>query len=280
MNFTPDLARYFERIEHPGAAAPNLANLNALIFAHVSHIPFENLDVLLGRPIVLDPAAIEEKLITRRRGGYCFEQNTFFMYVLQALGYSVTPISARVRLGRTRDETPARTHCFLRVELPDGSWLVDVGVGGLSPCAALRLTLDAAQDTPHEPRRITSEGEWRGFDLRAPRARLFHQAFFDDAWHDVCDFTLEAMAEIDRELGNWFTSTHPSSHFKARLSVARATLDGRLTLLNRRFTRRQRGSVAEQRELVSPEELLRVLDREFGLAFPSGTRFDCSGLDW
>jgi N-hydroxyarylamine O-acetyltransferase len=280
MTFSPDQARYFERIGYHGPTAPTLANLNALIFAHVSRIPFENLDILLGRPILLDPAAVEDKLIARRRGGYCFEQNTFFMYVLQALGYRVTPIGARVRMGRTRDETPPRTHCFLRVELPEGSWLVDVGVGGLSPCAALRLSLETPQETPHEPRRITSEGEWEGLELRAPGARLFHEAFFDDAWHDVYDFTLEAMPEIDRELGNWFTSAHPSSHFKARLSVARATPDGRLALLNRRFTRRQRGNVTEQRELASPEELLEVLDREFGLAFPKGTEFDCSGLAW
>jgi N-hydroxyarylamine O-acetyltransferase len=269
MTFAPDLGRYFERIEHRGPTTPSLANLNALIFAHVSHIPFENLDVLLGRPIVLDPAAVEHKLITLRRGGYCFEQNTLFMYVLQALGYDVTPIGARVRLGRSRDEVPARTHCFLRVELPEGSWLADV-----------RLTLDEPQETPHEPRRITSDGEWRGLELRAPNARLFHQAFFDDAWHDICDFTLEAMPEIDRELGNWFTSAHPSSHFRSRLFVARATPSGRLTLLNRRFTRREGGSIIEQRELTSPDELLQVLDRELGLAFPAGTRFDCPGLDW
>jgi N-hydroxyarylamine O-acetyltransferase len=280
MTFTPDLARYFERTGYSGPTAPSLDNLNALIVAHVCSIPFENLDILLGRPILLDPAAIEQKLITRRRGGYCFEQNTFLMSVLQALGYRVTPISARVRVGRSRDETPSRTHCFLRVELAAGSWLVDVGVGGLSPGAALRLSLDVVQPTPHEPRRITSAGEWQGLELRAPDARLFHQAFFDDAWHDVCDFTLEAMPEIDRELGNWFTSAHPSSHFKSRLLAARATPDGRLTLLNRRFTRRQNGSIVEQRELETPDQLLGVLEREFGLAFPAGTRFSCPGLDW
>jgi N-hydroxyarylamine O-acetyltransferase len=280
MTSTVNLSRYFERIAYRGPTTPSLANLNALIFAHVSTIPFENLDILLGRPIELDPAAIEHKLITRRRGGYCFEQNTFLMYVLRALGYRVTPIAARVRVGRARDEIPARTHCFLRVELAEGSWLVDVGVGGLSPCAAVCLTLDIAQETPHERRRITSEGEWRGLELRAPDARLFHEAFFDDAWHDVYDFTLEAMPEIDRELGNWYTSAHPSSHFRSRLVAARATMDGRVTLLNRRFIRRQKGSIVEQRELASPDELLGLLEREFGLAFPAGTRFSCPGLDW
>jgi N-hydroxyarylamine O-acetyltransferase len=280
MTFTPDLDRYFERIGYGGATTADLATLNALIGAHASRIPFENLDILLGRPILLDPAAIERKLVFLRRGGYCFEQNTFFMHVLSALGYRVMPLAGRVRVGLPREAVAPRTHCFLRVELPEGAWLVDVGVGGFTPTAAVRLELDAIQETPHEPRRITSEGHWQGLELRSPDARLFHQIHFDDTWHDVYDFTLEPMPEIDRELGNWFTSTHPSSHFRSRLSAARATPDGRLTLLNRRFTSRRAGIIVEQREVADPDELLAVLAREFALDFPPGTRFECSGLEW
>lgn len=280
MAFAPDLARYFERIDYAGPTEPSLANLNSIIFAHLSRIPFENLDILLGRPIELEPAGVEHKLITQRRGGYCFEQNTHLMHVLGALGYDVTPIGARVRVGRPRDAVPPRTHVFLRVDLPEGSWLADVGVGGFSPCAALRLSLDTVQPTPHEPRRICSDGEWQGLGLRAPSARLFHQVYFDDAWHDLCDFTLEPMPEIDRELGNWYTSAHPTSHFRQRLVAARATSNGRVTLLNRRFTRRENGSIAEQRDIRTPDELLDVLRREFGIVLPSGTRFDCAGLEW
>jgi N-hydroxyarylamine O-acetyltransferase len=280
MAFTPDLSRYLERIDYAGPTAPSLTHLNAIIFAHVRRIPFENLDILLGRPIDLEPAAVEHKLVTQRRGGYCFEQNTHLMHVLRALGYDVTPIGARVRVGRPRAEVPPRTHVFLRVELPEGSWLADVGIGGFSPCAALRLSLDTVQPTPHEPRRICSEGDWQGLALRAPNARLFHQVYFDDAWHDLCDFTLEAMPEIDRVLGNWYTSAYPTSHFKNRLLAARATADGRLALLNRRFTRRVNGSIVEQRDIPTPDELLDVLAREFGIELPSGTRFQCEGLEW
>lgn len=280
MAFEPDLARYFDRIAYRGPRTPSLDTLNALILAHVSAIPFENLDVLLGRPIVIEPAAIEQKLVVARRGGYCFEQNTLLMSVLRALGFAVTPISARVRISRPREQAAPRTHVFLRVELPDGSWLADVGVGGLSPTSALRLELDTRQQTPHEPRRLCSEGQWQGLTLRSPTARIYHQAFFDGAWQDVCEFTLEPMHDVDRELANWYTSAHPASHFRHLLMVARATATGRLTLLNRRFTRRANDGTVEHHDLETPDHLLDTLAREFGILLPPGTRFDCPAVEW
>lgn len=280
MLFEPDLAAYFERIAYHGPTAPSLANLDALILAHTIAIPFENLDILLGRRVVLDPSCIERKLIAERRGGYCFEQNTYFLHVLRALGYRVVALSARVRFNRPREETPPRTHVFLRVELPEGSWLVDVGVGGLTPTCALRLEFDVRQDTPHEPRRLCHEGEWRGLSLRAPSARLFHQVLIDDTWRDLCEFTLEPMAEIDRELGNWYTSAHPQSHFKSRLTVARATPDGRVVLNDKTLTRRRNDGWKEARDVADPEELLRVLEHEFGICLPAGTRVEWAGAAW
>jgi len=263
-----DLDAYFRRTGYAGSRTPTLATLHAVCAAHVHAIPFENLDVLLGRGIDLDPAAVDRKLLHDGRGGYCFEQNTLLLRVLLTLGYDARPLSARVRVGRPRDYLPARTHVFVRVELGGESWLADVGVGGLSPTAALRLVLDAEQPTPHEPRRIVHE-----------EGRYFHQVRFPDGWHDVCEFTLEEMPPIDRELGNWFTSAHPQSHFKSRLVVARAIAGGRLSILNREFTVR-RGGVAETRLLASPAELLGVLAEHFDLRFPAGTVFPCPALDW
>ncbi len=213
-------------------------------------------------------------------GGYCFEQNTLLLHVLEALGYSVKPISARVRLQRPRDFTPPRAHVFLRVELCGSSWLADVGVGGLSPSCALRLIPEITQETPHEPRRILLTGTWQGLTLRAPDARMFHQAYFAQAWHDVCEFTLEEMPGIDRELGNWYTSQHPSSHFRERLTVARATRQGRKSLLNRELSVRDNAGRVQTRRIETPDELLETLAREFDLRLPAGTRFSCAGLDW
>jgi N-hydroxyarylamine O-acetyltransferase len=265
-----DVDAYLARIGYSGPRVPTLPVLHALTAAHTQTIPFENLDVLLGRPIDLQPAAIFDKLVKGRRGGYCFEQNGLFLHALEALGFRVRPLSARVRLDRPRDYTPPRTHMFLRVEVADESWLTDVGVGGLSLTAALRLAPDGAQETPHGQRRIVREGD-----------RWFHQARFDDAWTDVCEFTGEEMPPIDRVVANWFTSTHPESHFRNRLIVARAAPDGRrITLLNRELKLRDRHGVATTQVIDSAGALRDALAEHFGLHFPEGTRFGEGPAPW
>ena len=270
MTVIPDLDAYFARIGYTGPTTPTLDVLHDLLTAHASSIPFENLDVLLGRPIVLDPEAVQRKLVDERRGGYCFEQNGYLLLVLQTLGFEVTPLSARVRVQRPRDMTPPRTHLFLRVQIDGVPWMADVGIGGLSLTSAIRLDVEGEQPTRHEPRRI----------IRADDV-LLEQVRFGDEWHDVLEFTGEPMPGIDRELANWYTSTHPQSLFRNRLVAARALPDGcRLTLQNRDFSTRDRSGHAVTRALASPDELLDVLDQHFGLRFPAGTTFTCPALDW
>lgn len=280
MEPAPDLDAYFARIGHRGERTATLATLQAVVLAHVQAIPFENLDVLLGRGIDLSPAAIERKLVQQRRGGYCFEQNALLLAVLQALRFDAVPLSARVRLQRPRDFTPPRTHMFVMVTLAGERWLCDVGVGGLSPTAPLRLDVETPQPTPHEPRRLIRHGSWASGDRRSPDARIFHQVQIAGQWQDVCEFTLEPMPPIDREVANWFTSAHPQSHFRNRLMAARATADGRITLLNRELTHR-RGDGTGTTTMVRDEgHLLAVLAQEFGLVFPEDTRFPCPWIDW
>src|SRR6478735_6565298 len=144
-----DLDAYFARTGYTGPRAPTLGTLHAISLHHATTIPFENLDVLLGRGISLDPAAIERKLV---------------LQVLRALGYRVTPIGARVRWQIPRDVVPARTHLFLRVHLPEGDWLADVGMGSASLTNALPLEFERELPTPHETRRLTREKD-----------RMFHQ---------------------------------------------------------------------------------------------------------
>src|SRR5712672_3146723 len=132
MSFQPDLDSYFARIGYTGPRNPTLEVLNSIAEAHIQSIPFENLDVLLRRSISLEPAAIFQKLVLDRRGGYCFEQNGLLLEILSTMGFQVAPLSARVRWQRPRDFTPPRTHVFLCAAINGESWLVDVGVGGLS----------------------------------------------------------------------------------------------------------------------------------------------------
>jgi N-hydroxyarylamine O-acetyltransferase len=264
-----DLDAYFARIGYGGPARPTLETLHRIVDLHVQTIPFENLDILLNRNIDITPLGIQQKLVSSRRGGYCFEQNGLLLLVLGALGFRVRPLGARVRYQRPRDFVPPRTHVFVNVEIDGASWLADVGIGGFSLTSAIRLDTSEEQPTPHEPRRIVREGNV-----------LFHQVLIAGEWQDLCEFTLEEMPFIDRVLGNWFTSTHPESHFKNRLMVARALPDGaRKTLLNRELTIRRRDGT-ETRILATPEELLSVLQSDFGLSFAEKTLFACPALDW
>lgn len=265
-----DLHTYFTRIGYSGPVAPDLATLHAIMHAHAQAVPFENLDVLVGRRVDLSPDALQTKLVTARRGGYCFEQNGLLLLVLEAIGFIVTPLSARVRYQRPRDYTPPRTHLFLSVVIDGVPWASDVGVGNMSLTSAIRLDVEGEQQTAHEPRRIVREA-----------GRFLHQVRFGDEWHDVLEFTGEAMPPIDRELANWYTSTHPQSRFKSRLIAARALPEGRrLTLANRELTLRDADGLAHTAIVASHDELIEVLARDFELCLPAGTLLACEGLDW
>ncbi len=267
--FVPDLDGYFARIGYAGSREPTLAVLDAITFAHAAAIPFENGDVLLGKGISLDPAVVERKLVHERRGGYCFEQNGHLLRVLQALGFEVTPLGARVRWQRPRDVVPPRTHLFLQVTIEGAPWFTDVGTGGLSLTSAVPFDGSGRElTTRHESRRyVCEDGRW------------FHQVRIGQEWQDVYEFTGEIMHPIDCEVANWFTSAHPLSHFRTRLMVARATADGRVTLLNDEVTRR-RGTNVETVRIRDADALLEVLREDFGLTFPAGTRFGPPGSPW
>lgn len=260
---TKTLDAYFTRLRYGGPTDPSRATLDAISLAHVRAIPFENLDVLLGRPISLRLDDVVTKIVLSQRGGYCFEQNSLLMAVLLSLGFRVRPLSARVRLQRPRDFVPPRTHLLLEVDLPEGKRIADVGVGGLSLTSSIALAPDLEQPTAHETRRLCYE-----------QGRWFHQALLGTQWEDVCEFTGEEMHPIDREVANWYTSTHPDSHFKSRLLAARAGPDRtRVGLLDDELVLRDAEGSAEKIPIEGPDDLLSVLAERFGLVFPAGTRF-------
>jgi N-hydroxyarylamine O-acetyltransferase len=258
-----DLRAYFARIGYDGPAEPTLAVLNAIVQAHVQSIPFENLDVLLGRPILLEPDAIFRKLVLDRRGGYCFEQNNLMLGVLTALGYRATPIGARVRWQIPRDVTPARTHLFVRVHLAEGDWLTDVGMGGASLTGAIPLEFDRELPTPHESRRL----------VRDEAGRMFHQLWTGTEWADCCEFTFDFMHPIDCAVANWWTSASPASHFKSNIVVGRAHRDGtRKAIRGGEFTHRRGAEILERAAITSDAQLCELLAKHFDLDFPAGTR--------
>jgi N-hydroxyarylamine O-acetyltransferase len=249
-----DLDAYFTRINYSGPLEPTLAALRDLQYRHVMTFPFENLDVLLGRGIRLDTEALAGKLIGARRGGYCFEQNGLFRRVLTSLGFAVTPLAASVRLW-VPDEVPTgRTHLLLKVDLPEGPHIVDVGFGGLNPTGPFALVCDVEQPTSLETYRIVALGG--GYELRA---RL------GDIWTPLYRFTLEPMELPDQEIANWFVSTAPTSLFVQSLLMARPSGERRMTLRNAQFTIRHRDGRVEERMIAGADDLAETVLRHFDL---------------
>jgi N-hydroxyarylamine O-acetyltransferase len=149
---------WLNRIGYSGSLKPTLETLNRLIFAHAHSISYETLDIVLGRTPKLDIPTLQRKMITGKRGGYCFEQNMLFRAGLRSLGYQITSLQGRVIRGLAIDAQRPAIHMLLQVELPEGRYLADVGFGNLAPTCALRLEPHIEQDTPHEVMRFIDIG--------------------------------------------------------------------------------------------------------------------------
>ena len=259
-----DLEAYFRRIDYAGGREPTLETLRALHLHHPLAIPFETLDALCGRPILLDLESLQKKLVGERRGGYCFEQNLLFGEVLSALGFDVVSLAARVLWERS-DDTRARTHMLLFVQLGEGAYLCDVGFGGLTMTAPLRLEPDVDQATPHEVFRVVRRGNELAVEanLRGERKSLYR-------------FDLQEQLRIDIEVLNYFVSTHPVSPFLSSLMAAKPAIDRRYGLRDRRLTVHHANGSIEQCELKSAPELRRVLVETFGIKVPEGRDVDAA----
>ncbi|MFO0947283.1 MAG: arylamine N-acetyltransferase [Planctomycetota bacterium] len=253
------IADYFARVRYRGVPEANLATLQNLHLAHATHIPFENLEILLDRPILLDLPSLQRKLIDEKRGGYCFEQNQLFAAVLEELGFRVTRLAARVRYGTKR--LLPRTHMLLKVDIDGRSYIADVGFGGEGLLEPIPLTSDKpAQQFAWEYRLLEEDGLW------------LLQSRQDGNWHDLYAFTLEPQHGVDYEVANYYVSTHPDSRFTQTLTVQRSATEARYILRNRELVVSKPGS-SESRLIENDESLLDILRVQFGLAFPPGTRF-------
>jgi N-hydroxyarylamine O-acetyltransferase len=253
-----DLAAYFRRIGYTGQPKADLATLTALNALHVSAIPFENLDPLTGRTPALDLPSLQAKLIGQRRGGYCFEQNGVFLAALRTIGFHVTPLSARVRWvsGMDAPMTPA-THMLLKVDLPEGPFIVDVGFGIHVQDAPLRLEIGPEQLTPAGHYRLGLTDGFHALEMKQAAG-----------WRTGFLFRLDAAFPNDYVMANWYTATSPWSRFPKMLSVERVTNGVRYNLVNRRLTERARGAADVTWTVSSAQELGEILDRTFNLAPP------------
>lgn len=251
-----DLAAYLRRVEHEGPLEPTEAVLRALHLAHATHIPFENLDILLGRPIRLDLASLQAKLVAGGRGGYCFEQNALFAAVLEEVGFAVTRLAARVRYGTTA--TLPRTHMLLLVRCEGRTWLADVGFGAEGLLLPVPFATGEVSEQFAWSYRVVPEGElW------------VLQSLHGDAWSGLYAFTLEEQHAVDYEMANHFTSTHPESRFRRGVTAQLAAPGVRRILRGGELTIDD-GTTVTRRPITDADDLVVVLGESFGLRLADG----------
>jgi arylamine N-acetyltransferase len=261
--FRPDLEKYFERIGYAGEAAVDLTTLREIHLLHAQSIPFENLNSFSGVPVVMEPALIEQKLLQQGRGGYCFEQNLYFSLVLKALGFDVRYRMARVGWMVPEGTIAGRGHMALNVMVDGDAYLCDVGFGGMTLTAPLRISSGDEQPTPHETFRI----------VKQPDAHVLEVKILGE-WKKIYSFDLLDQQPVDYEAVNWYVSTHPKSHFVTSLLVARATEGGRISLNDNFFTRRHPSGRSEKKPLKSVSEIRSILESEFRIRLPDHAGFD------
>jgi len=254
---TLDLNGYFDRINYGGAAEPTLEVLQYLVTAHTRTIPFENLDPLMGVPVDdLGPQALSDKLVRRRRGGYCYEQNGLMGCVLSEIGFRVRRFAGRVTwMLPPGAPAGAQTHTVLAVTFPGsvGPYLVDVGFGGQTLTSPIRFETGNVQQTTHEPYRLQDR-----------RDGLVLQAQVRGEWQSLYEFTTRTRPGIDLQVGSWYVSTHPSSFFVTSLMVARVIDGARMNLAGRDLTI-HRADASEKIRLDDAAAVVDTLRDRFGI---------------
>jgi N-hydroxyarylamine O-acetyltransferase len=250
---------YLARIGFRGSAEPNFATLAALHCHHVNAIPFEGLDPFLGLPVNLDLGTLQRKLVHGRRGGYCFEQNILFKAALETIGFKVTGLAARV-LWMSPPNSPLgpKTHMLLKVELPDGPRLADVGFGACLMDTPLKFQTDIEQRT--------AMGTYR---LSEADGLFCLSAIQRAGWRRMYTFNLEPQIQSDYEIGSWFAATHLAAPFSSTLIMERVSDEKRYKLVNRKFAIEARdGQPLDERALGSAAEMRQALEETFNIVPP------------
>ncbi len=247
-----DIKAYLARIGLDAAPNRDADGLERLQRAHRLAIAFENLDIPLGRGIKLDPQSVFDKLVTHRRGGYCFEQNQLFLRALEALGFAARPLLARVWYVTAPGETPPRTHTLNLVTLDGQDWIADAGFGG-SYTPAMPLAdgreIETADGAAHRLRAVDDHG-WM----------LQRRELAGEDWKPQYSFTTEPVWAMDLVMANHYTATAYQTRFTRFVVASIATEDGFASLLDRRLSRD-----GEASEIADPGQWRAALADVFGI---------------
>jgi N-hydroxyarylamine O-acetyltransferase len=253
-----DLDAYLARIaggSGPSGPLSTIDDIGALMRAHMAAIPFENFDVLLGRGVRVDLDGVFGKLVTGRRGGYCFEHGTLFQAALRALGVEATAHAARVLLVAPKAEAP-RTHMFLTVVDAGTTWVLDPGFGGPGPIVPVPLVEGREAHQGRDLHRLVRrDGEW------------VLEGVIAGAMTPLWTSSLEPQFPVDFALANHYVSTFPESMFATRLMIRALTPEGRVSAMNRDVTMLRHG-VAEPHQLADRAALRSLVAAHFGFDLP------------
>ncbi|MCX7677463.1 MAG: arylamine N-acetyltransferase [Alteraurantiacibacter sp.] len=265
------LAAYLARLRLPTAPPATAKGLAQVQAAHRQAIPFENIDVLLGKTPAIGSHAVFAKLVEQGRGGYCFEQNRLYADMLAAMGIATRPLLARPRLAMSADLIGPRTHVLLLAEVEGRTWLADAGFGG-SFVPPLPLEDGAFVQTPdgacHRLRRAGEpHGEWR-LERAGPRATTDGRAQDSAEWQAQYNFDLFPVMPMDLEQANHWTATWPQSRFRTGLVVSLVLPAGFVALTGSTLSIGGPHR-ADKRNLADGTELQAVLAHHFGLHLPT-----------
>ena len=242
---------YLQRIGYQPDAARNLATLRGLMRAQLFSVPFENLDVQAGKIVSMVAEDIVEKIVYRKRGGYCYEVNGLFAMALAALGFEYTLIGARPMFYPTRR---AKTHMVLAVHLEGQDWLCDLGFGSFGIRAPLSLSSGD---------QVIQQDDDFFKIVKADEHNFVMQALVDNQWLSQYAFDLYPHEWIDFYPANFFNSKHPDTIFVQKLLVIKHSEQGRQILLGNRLKSVEKG-VTSVRDL-SDDEVAESLSSLFGL---------------
>jgi len=248
---------YLDRVGVPAPAASDAAGLGALHRAHQVRVPFENLSIHLAEPISLDEPDLIDKIVRRRRGGFCYELNGAFALLLEALGAQVSRVAARV-YGEAGRLSPPFDHLALIVRPADGSgpWLADVGFGSHSDYP---LLLDARED------QVDPAGRFRLADTYTGDAAAAGD--IDVLKDGQPQYRLETR---ERSLADcvptcWWQQTSPLSHFTRSTICSRLTPGGRVSISGRMLIQTIRGGTRTEQRLDTDDALLAAYRDHFGI---------------
>jgi len=249
----PKITSYFNRIKIKDCTT-NLAGLTKLQENHMENIPFENLDIPVGRTIALDFPHLFNKIITKKRGGYCFELNTLYAELLKSLGFAPKPVLGRVWLSNPK-KLPPRNHLAHLVKLDGKTYVTDVGFGGLITRIPLDINVSAPVNDKDGIVRVVPFAEGQFMITRKTKKGWENQYSFEDV----------EISKEDISISNYYMSTHPNSHFFHHKFVGKYTKDGRIGLFNNKMSIRKGIKVVDKKRVDFGEDWLATIKKEFFL---------------